>query len=310
MGIYSSKETKNKLQYYSITPRGYTHTLFGDFDLAKDQLSGKTFLRQQITVNLTELQKNQIAKRLEFSHPHIIGVQSYEKISDDQYSIFYEQFNRTLRQEIEGRSITNTRFTETELFTLLRNIISALAYFQENNCPHTLVRPDTIISFGSAFKIIDPILVGFFQDNLDIARSTKSPEDKRLLSNELSAGLRDGNVKPHDKFKDDVYAFGVLFVDAASLNLDPNISVREKIETSTYYYSKSFISIVNKMTESVTFLRPDPIALYHIIDDIVSNGNDTSQLSASRVLPDLSSYSKISEPYSPVRKILFPFNDL
>ncbi len=66
-----------------------------------------------------------------------------------------------LDAEIAQRKKNNTKYSEYEIFTIMKQMISVLSCLQEMNIAHRDIKPQNIVKMGDVYKIID----------LDVGRS-------------------------------------------------------------------------------------------------------------------------------------------
>ena len=81
-------------------------------------------------------------QRLQMEHGHIIEILDYcyHPLDEDQsifyFAGFYEMTETDLGKEIEYRRKQGNKFTDLEIYHIIKEIISALSYLQKNNLIH------------------------------------------------------------------------------------------------------------------------------------------------------------------------------
>ena len=286
MGDFLSKSSRS-FEKFSPTNKNIYHPFLGEFPLLQNNETGETIIQKKIDINQLGGNKSILRTHLFLSHPNIIKFEGYEKqAKDNEYSIFFESFDCTFKQEIQRRASTNTRFTEKELIAFLRSISSALAYLQGNRLIHGQIRTETIVRSNSQYKILNLNIFGNYKSTYQQALEEMRKTQIRLLSPQLQEALFNKIVDPvHEGYKDDVYALGVVVLDAMTLSVETGIPVAEKLARATQIYSKGLISLINKMLENIMSLRLDCIACNTIIEnmyvqkDVIPHGLYTSRIS-------------------------------
>lgn len=88
----------------------------------------------------------------------------------------------------------------------------------------------------------------------------------RLLSPELMKALDNNDMDPeYEEFKQDIYALGVIILDA--IVLDTAIALPRKFQLAADY-SKSLMQVLNQMVEVNPFERIDAVSCSKVIENI------------------------------------------
>jgi len=269
MGDFLSKSTRS-FSDYQRTNKSIFHPILGEFLLVQNHATGDVIIQKKVHVNQLEgANQTLLRTNLLLSHPNIIRFEGYEKNTSSEYFTYFENFECTLKQEIQNRALSNTRFTEKEIISLLRNISSTLAHLQGNRIVHGQIRSETIVKVGSEYKLLNMILFGNYKSTYQQALEEMRKTQIRHLSPQLQDALFNKIVDPvHEGYKDDVYALGVVILDVMTLSLDSAMPVTEKLKQATQIYSKSLISLINKMMENIMSLRLDCIACNTVIENM------------------------------------------
>jgi len=286
MGELLSKSSRSFADYQR-TDKIIYHPILGEFLQLQNRDTGDVVIQKKVNQSQLEgANQTLVRTNLLLSHPNIIRFEGYEKSTNSQYLTYFENFDHPLKQEIQMRATSNTRFTEKEIISLLRNISSALSHLQGNRIVHGQIRSETIVKVGSEYKLLNMILFGNSKSTYQQALEEMRKTQIRHLSPQLQDALFNQIVDPvHEGYKDDVYALGVVILDVMTLTVDSAVPVAEKLKRATEIYSKSLISLTNKMLESIMSLRLDCIACNTVIEnmyvqkDVIPQGLYSSRIS-------------------------------
>ena len=178
--------------------------------------------------------------------------------------------------EINEHFYKNKYYTENELMSILKQLVSGLVYLQkEKKIAHRDVKPENVIIFkNNIYKLGD---FGEAKgtkraDKLSTLRGTDT-----YMSPILYKGLKMAKEDVvHDLYKSDVFSLGYSILYAVSLNHDIINEIRdlEKMEDITKIlfkrmkprYSEKFINIILKMINPEETKRIDFIALDKLIN--------------------------------------------
>ena len=225
----------------------------------------KFALKKIITYSLKKIQE--FTKEFELvhicQHPNILKIYGININILDQttYSlqVLMEKAERDWDREIKKRLQERKYYTEEELYSIMRQLTSALLFMKEKlNITHRDIKPQNILIFtGGIYKLADfgEAKEIKLKKNLNTLRGTEL-----YMSPALYNGLKVNRTDiDHDPFKSDLFSLGFCLVYAATMNFNllyelRNINneqkIRKKIEENLKdNYSEKFIEIITKMVE-------------------------------------------------------------
>jgi hypothetical protein len=237
VNLMSSPEKIEILQQHSTIP------IFNDDDycycknigegsnaniyLVKDNKTDKEYaLKKMVCQEFNDLVK--IKKKLEIinelNHNNIMKVIKiqFKCLDFTTYAInaVMEKAITDWNNEIKERAKNKNYYTEKELINIAAQIISGLAFLQENNIAHRDIKPQNILVFpNNVYKIGD---LGEMTENIkDFDNQFTLRGSESFLSPALKNGLKhnEKGVK-HNVFKSDVFSLGYCFLYAMSLDMD------------------------------------------------------------------------------------------
>ena len=237
VNLMSSPEKIEILQQHSTIP------IFNDDDycycknigegsnaniyLVKDNKTDKEYaLKKMVCQEFNDLVK--IKKKLEIinelNHNNIMKVIKiqFKCLDFTTYAInaVMEKAITDWNNEIKERAKNKNYYTEKELINIAAQIISGLAFLQENNIAHRDIKPQNILVFpNNVYKIGD---LGEMTENIkDFDNQFTLRGSESFLSPALKNGLKhnEKGVK-HNVFKSDVFSLGYCFLYAISLDMD------------------------------------------------------------------------------------------
>ena len=187
-----------------------------------------------------------------------------------QYYELMEKAERDWDQEINVRSKYNLFYKESELLTILSQLVSTLVSLQKNHITHRDIKPQNILVINGKYKLCDFGEIRVLKRNGLIVQRIRGSE--LYMSPILFHGLHSNlpQVK-HNTYKSDVFSLGMCFFYAASLTYSSVDSIRElnnmnKIREILFKflekkYSEKFILLILSMLEVNEENRPDFIEL-------------------------------------------------
>ena len=245
--------------------------------------NGKRYAIKKIFSNdiiLLKYIKKEFDLVYEAVHPNILSIYGINvKCFDSNtfsISVLMDLGETDWEIEINEHFYKNKYYTENELMSILKQLVSGLVYLQkEKKIAHRDVKPENVIIFkNNIYKLGD---FGEAKgtkraDKLSTLRGTDT-----YMSPILYKGLKMAKEDVvHDLYKSDVFSLGYSILYAVSLNHDIINEIRdlEKMEDITKIlfkrmkprYSEKFINIILKMINPEETKRIDLIALDKLIN--------------------------------------------
>ena len=245
--------------------------------------NGKRYAIKKIFSNdiiLLKYIKKEFDLVYEAVHPNILSIYGiYVKCFDSNtysISVLMDLGETDWEIEINEHFYKNKYYTENELMSILKQLVSGLVYLQkEKKIAHRDVKPENVIIFkNNIYKLGD---FGEAKgtkraDKLSTLRGTDT-----YMSPILYKGLKMAKEDVvHDLYKSDVFSLGYSILYAVSLNHDIINEIRdlEKMEDITKIlfkrmkprYSEKFINIILKMINPEETKRIDFLALDKLIN--------------------------------------------
>ena len=256
--IIISEENKGLLKNYSIpnfeeNDYEYISNLgegsFGKIYLVRDKNTNEEYAIKNIFCRGKEELKEclkQIVILCKISHDNIIRVYKIN-ISNNILQSFYlnilmEKGVYDWSEEIKQKRKKKNYYTQKELFSILKQLTSALYFLQEKNIAHRDIKPQNILIFPqNIYKITD---LGEAKMNLNYKRDKTVVGSELFMSPLLYNGLKQNqNRINHNPFKSDVYSLGLCFLYAISLDINVIISLRGM------KYDKNIKNIIEEKVE-------------------------------------------------------------
>ena len=191
-------------------------------------------------------------------------------------NVLMEMANLDWDSDIIRHIDKNVKYTEKEIINILKQLVNALSYLQENKISHRDIKPQNILIYRhGVFKVAD---FGEAKEvkilkQLNTVRGTElfmSP----ILYNSLRQNCDD--VK-HNPFKSDVFSLGYCFLYATTLNYKIILDIRDLNdmkqielivkECLSHYFSSKLIYCLLKMIEVHEDERFDFIQLKNYINE-------------------------------------------
>ena len=194
------------------------------------------------------------------------------------YYELMEKGNRDWEKEISIRRNKELYYTESELFSISRQLIGTLALMQRNHITHRDIKHQNIVIVDGIYKLCDfGELREMKGDGLVVQRIRGS---ELFMSPILFYGLRANLIQvKHNTYKSDVFSLGMCLLYAATMHFDGTDEIRELIDMKSIKlvlekylkgrYSNKFISLLYFMLETNEDLRPDFEQLEHKLDNLL-----------------------------------------
>ena len=188
-------------------------------------------------------------------------------------------------QEIEKRKNSQRYYTESELISIIKQLISPLTFLQRRNIAHRDIKLENILLFPKDKKIYknnEKIykICDFGEAKQKIKYDTKHNTVRgtdHYMSPELLNGLNNNkDYVKNNPHKSDVYSLGCCFIIASTLNYEIIEDIRKEDkqedidelirDTLKNYYSEKIINLFTKMLIFNEMKRLDFIDLEKIIN--------------------------------------------
>jgi len=207
----------------------------------------------------------------------VVNIYSNSYIQKDLNFHYYELMeicDIDFEKEIKNRSRYYLFYTESELQSIILQLITALAALQKNHITHRDIKPQNILVINGQYKLCDFGEIRVMQREGIVVQRVRGSE--LYMSPILFYGLRDKKVQVrHNTYKSDVFSLGMCLFFAAGLSYRGPVEIREvtdmkKKEEILYRrlssrYSKKLINILHLMLQTKEVDRPDFILLEEAI---------------------------------------------
>jgi cell division cycle 2-like len=166
MGAAETKENMKSLSNYSFLKRE-SHAYYGEVSLMKEKENGSLVaIKEQVYQHNRDFQieLRNLTQQTKRIHQNILQLFKVASTSENHlcstvYKLAWtmEFLEKDLNMEIASRRKNSRPFSERELWSLLFQVASGMAFLQSNNITHGDIRAEKIfISNDGVFKIVDP----------------------------------------------------------------------------------------------------------------------------------------------------------
>lgn len=171
------------------------------------------------------------------NHPNIVSLKAVSLGGKDRnithISIFMEYFSEgDLDAFIQTHVRSNTFFQESEIFSYIKQLVSACAYMQELEISHRDIKPQNIFvtDDGKTLKIGD---MGSAKKKTehDPISLAGTPLYLSPILRESYQSNRSDNKVVHDMYKSDVYSLGLTFLYLSSLDSVRSLCTLENLQS-------------------------------------------------------------------------------
>jgi len=256
---------ENNINYLNPIDQGS----YGVIYLVEDKNTKKQFaLKRVLCQDLEQILKHKKEFELSYSlnHPNLIKIHNvlFKYLDLTTYSLYVlmEKAETDWNKEIEKRIKSQNFYTESELIDIMKQLVSALYYFQTNNIAHRDIKPQNIlICKNNIYKITD---LGEAKNSDNTSKLATLKGSQLFMSPNLFFVLKyegNGAKAKHNAFKSDVFSLGYCFLYAMSLDIKLIKLLRE--ETSMFdvlsimkrfeienKFSEKFMNIIYKMIQT------------------------------------------------------------
>ncbi|CAD8169105.1 unnamed protein product [Paramecium pentaurelia] len=232
---------------------------------------------QQMDVNQQQQLLKQYKERCKIKQPHIfytIESESQKTMKPGQFGqsevfqifVFFEYGQLTLHELTERRQAKRYLIPEPEVWCLIKGVMQAMHFFQNNNIPHGMITTKTIYFDEEylLYRVYDQELIGGRWGNFIKYQQTKdpeiqvflAPETKPFINSEASL-LETAQINP---FKVDVFAFGIVLLQCLTLFQ----AFENPLKWLDQFYSKNLMTFITQCIQPDPNKRQDWIGLYQL----------------------------------------------
>jgi hypothetical protein len=222
----------------------------------------------------------------EIKHSNVLRIKglSHKKL-DETTNVLYilmELAKTDWDKEIKHRASIKNYYTEEELVYIIRQLVNALNFLQENNIAHRDIKPQNILIFeNKLFKVAD------FGEAKEVKLITQKHKGtlrgtELYMAPVLFNSLEHNQLIEHNPYKSDVFSLGYCVLFAATLSFNILYELRKVNNKKMTFsiiskylserYSAKFIVLMCRMVENNEKYRFDFIDLKGFIDKTMSTG--------------------------------------
>ena len=285
MDFHNIKSFENRSLVYSLINSTVKHPTLGDFQVLEG-ISKTKIVRYKVNhVDFDAKAITAIKTHQELKHENLLSFEGMIPVSKKESYFVFEYFKTTLHNQISYHSNVKKKFAEEEILQLLEETTNALAYLQSYNVSHDQIRSDNIVKINSTYKLIDPIYFKRYEAPYKNVPNKVSKLLTKIVSPELAHFAQKNMVdRVNGRFKSDIYALGLVALDAMTVTNDSKVSITDKLDLAAQLYSVKLVGIVRKMLEKVISLRLDSKICNMYLKDINGHPRQSVPEQNSKVL--------------------------
>ena len=167
-------------------------------------------------------------------------------------------------KQIEKRQTTSNHYNETELLSILYQLVKTLSLLEKHKISHRDIKPENVLIVNGKYKITDfgDSIVSSEGQSQQLVRGTEL-----FMSPLVYKAYRSHELVVHDTFKSDVYSLGICMLLAATFDIIATIDIKNVVDSSSRRayikkclynrYSNKFISIMCRILEYDEVNRPN-----------------------------------------------------
>ena len=309
----------NKIEDFEIL-QNIGQNSFGFISKVQSKINHKIYAIKMIDFSIIknekerQLSKDEIEIINKLRSPHIIKCYGYF-IEGEKYYIIMEYFNNgDLRRYIDAYKNMKNPVPEEELWKLLFQSMSGLAYIHKNRIIHRNIKPSNLyLTDGKTIKIGD--------FGLSVNKKNKEKVNHNLiviteisrkkLQNESALNISPEIINdiPYN-YNVDVYSMGCIFYEMCFFTtfkieseMQPNGKIINKMQDMTpkqniNIYSQELINLINIMIEEDQFKRPSSFKILEMIKKrfIIQNSSIGCSFRCLFTYTDIIEYLKSHNP--------------
>lgn len=255
---------------------------YGKIYKVSNKIGNKFAMKKIICHNKRDLEftKNEFELVMKYPHENIVKIEGMAERELDETTfalyILLELADSDWENEVSKRAKTAKYYKESELISILKQLVKCLVFLQSKKISHRDIKPQNILIFGDKYKIADfgeakQQKQSSKQLNLNTLRGTELYMSPLLFDKLREDCVNKNSTTPqavkHNIFKSDVFSLGYCMIYSATLTFDSIASMREEYEKSNIEkilrtwvkkrYSDEFITLVLKMIELQESIRFD-----------------------------------------------------
>jgi hypothetical protein len=257
---------------------------YGKIYMARWKLNNKFYaLKEEILKDISGVRKRQSIFKIirgfiqKTNCKEVVNIYSNSYIQKGLKFNYYELMemcDKDFEKEIKTRSRYYLFYTESELQSIMLQLITALASLQKNHITHRDIKPQNILVVNGQYKLCDFGEIRVMQREGIVVQRIRGSE--LYMSPILFYGLRSKKVQVrHNTYKSDVFSLGMCLFFAAGLSYRGPVEIREVSDMKkkeeilnrrlSSRYSKKLINILHLMLQTKEIDRPDFILLEEAI---------------------------------------------
>ena len=257
---------------------------YGKIYRAKWKLNNKFYaLKEEILKDINGVKKRQNIFKIirdfiqKTNCKEVVNIYSNSYIQKGLKFNYYELMemcDKDFEKEIKTRSQYYLFYTESELQSIMLQLITALAFLQKNHITHRDIKSQNILVVNGQYKLCDFGEIRVMQREGIVVQRVRGSE--LYMSPILFYGLRSKKVQVrHNTYKSDVFSLGMCLFFAAGLSYRGPVEIREVSDMKkkeeilnrrlSSRYSKKLINILHLMLQTKEVDRPDFILLEEAI---------------------------------------------
>ena len=263
---------------------------YGKIYRAKWKLNNKFYaLKEEILKDINGVKKRQNIFKIirdfiqKTNCKEVVNIYSNSYIQKGLKFNYYELMemcDKDFEKEIKTRSQYYLFYTESELQSIMLQLITALAFLQKNHITHRDIKPQNILVVNGQYKLCDFGEIRVMQREGIVVQRVRGSELYMSPILFYAYHVQAPSVY-HNTYKSDVFSLGMTILLAAALSATPLCDIRELKNMNIISqiinkalinrYSQNLINLIIKMLQIDENKRLDFIELEDFISKIWPN---------------------------------------